>query len=309
VIGRTSVVIPCYNGQAYLTEALASVREQMRPAREIIVVDDGSAEAVRPPTSWDGPPLRVIRTPNRGLPAARNRGIRESSGEFVALLDVDDAWHPSKLARQEDALAPDPAAVLCFTRIAAKPGWTPFLPPAYPSADASDEQMLIALWKRNFITPSSVLVRRTALEQVGGFDEQMRFCEDWELWSRLLAAGRFVQIDEPLCWYRKHANQMSKQARAMAEYRRLARERLRALHGRRLEQAGISLSEQARYAREEDRLDCLFPFYIGQLGAARRLLWEYLFRVGFDRQVLRCALLSLLPRRLLNCFRSELVVP
>src|SRR4051812_35558191 len=101
---RTSVLIPCYNAQQYLPEALASVCAQTRPVREIIVIDDGSLEPVKAPTGWHGPPLKIIRTPNRGLPAARNLGLRHASGDFIGLLDADDAWHPNKTALQEDAI-------------------------------------------------------------------------------------------------------------------------------------------------------------------------------------------------------------
>jgi glycosyltransferase involved in cell wall biosynthesis len=309
VTGCTSVIIPCYNGQAYLPEALDSVRLQTRPAGEIIVVDDGSTEPIRLPENWQGPPLRLLRTHNRGLPAARNLGIAEATGDFVALLDCDDAWQSEKLAMQEEALLAEPNAVLAFTQIAARSDWLPFTSPAYPCPSASHEEMLRALWQRNFITPSSVIVRRAALRRAGGFDESMRYCEDWELWGRLLALGNFVQVAAPLCWYRKHAGQMTKQAEAMAIYRRRARQKFRALLGDALAEIGISYQQQEELAREEYRLDCMFPFYVRQLGAARRLLWSYLLRIGFDAQVFKCAMLSLLPRMMLNRVSSELAAP
>jgi len=78
---QTSVVITCYQVQDYLGEALQSVREQTAPAREIILIDDGSPDPVRVPEGWSGPPLRLVRTKNCGLPAARNLGIAQASGE------------------------------------------------------------------------------------------------------------------------------------------------------------------------------------------------------------------------------------
>jgi glycosyltransferase involved in cell wall biosynthesis len=95
--GRTSVIIPCFNIQVYLPEALESVCNQTRAVREIILVDDGSKEPVRPPSDWEGPPLRIIRTENRGPAAARNLGISLAAGTFIAFLDADDAWAPAKV--------------------------------------------------------------------------------------------------------------------------------------------------------------------------------------------------------------------
>src|SRR5262245_4095228 len=189
---QTSVIIPCYNGQAYLDEALETVRSQTRPAREVIVIDDGSRIPIQSPSAWDGRPLRIIRTPNQGLPSARNVGLSLATGSLVALLDVGDAWHPKKLETQEDALGATPGAVVSFTRCSQKPGWLPCPRFPYPAPDATTSEFWRALWQANFISPSSTLMRRDAIMSVGGFNRKMRYCEDWECWFRLLSKGPFV---------------------------------------------------------------------------------------------------------------------
>jgi glycosyltransferase involved in cell wall biosynthesis len=309
VSGRTSVIIPCYNGEAFLGEALDSVRAQTRAAHEIIVIDDGSKIPVTAPAGWDGPPLRIVRTPNRGLPAARNLAIELATGEFVALLDADDAWAPAKLERQEDALAARPGVAAAFTHVVPKPGWLPIPPRDYPPPEVTEEAFWARLWEKNFITPSSVMIRRATALAVGGFDRGLRYCEDWEFWFRLLRAGGFVQVAQPLCYYRKHPHQMTKHSYPMIRYWRQARLQIMAKHGDRLEAAGISRERQQENARQEYRGHVLLPFFQRELGAARRLLWGYLLRHPHDLQVLKYAFLSLLPRWLLVRLRGQMTLP
>jgi glycosyltransferase involved in cell wall biosynthesis len=203
----TSVVIPYYNADHFLPQALASVQSQTVSVREVIVIDDGSDLPVQPPPKWDGPPLRIVRTVNKGPAAARNLGIEFATGEFVAFLDADDLWEPCKIAEQEKAMRADPLAIACFTRCARGTGLFGFGP--YPPADVSENEFLLVLWYNNFFPPSAVMVRRDILKDVGGFDEDLRGPEDIELWIRLLGHGRFIQVPEPLCLYRLHPNQFT----------------------------------------------------------------------------------------------------
>ena len=207
---RTSVVIPCYNVKDYLGEALDSIKQQTAPVLEVILVDDGSKVPLQVPADWNGPPLRLLRTPNRGLAAARNLGIQQARGEFVAFLDADDFWRPEKIARQEEALAANAQAVASYTRCVKAPGFFAFGP--YPPKEVSAADFLLVLWYHSFFPPSSVLVRREVLSKVGGFQEGMGNGEDVEWFVRLLRAGNFVQVEEELTWYRVHAQQFTADA-------------------------------------------------------------------------------------------------
>lgn len=267
----TSVVIPFFNGHEYLPAALASVRAQTAPALEVIVVDDGSAVPAEPPAGWDGPPLHLVRTPNRGVSHARNLALDRAAGEFVAFLDCDDWWHPDKLARQEAALRADPTAVACYTRCAEGDGLFGFGP--YPPADVSDDDFLLMLWYHSFFPPSSVLARRAAVDRAGRFDPALSHGEDVELFFRLLAEGRFVQVPEPLTHYRTHPGQTTGTA------------------GPRKRVAGWAATRRAMVPRHRDRLvraglrpdrlwdahrnQVLLTFYRRQFAAARPLLWDY----------------------------------
>ena len=295
----TSVIIPCYNGEKYLPEALESVRMQTVPVREILLVDDGSAIPLQAPLGWDGPPLHVIRTPNRGLAAARNLGLRQATGEFVAFLDSDDFWHPRKVEAQEQALEADRGAVACYTRCVQAPGFYGFGP--YPPAEVSDDDFLLVLWSSQFFPPSSVMARRETIEAVGPFGEHYGNGEDVELWMRLLTRGHFVQIPEPLTSYRQHAGQFTTNI-----YRRLvggkrARASIIAQHGERLVRAGLRRDQ----LWDAYRTEIMLVFYRRRL-APRRLLWDFWKDHPLDGGILLRALVSLLPVRLVTLLRGRL---
>jgi glycosyltransferase involved in cell wall biosynthesis len=184
-----SVVIPSYNAATYLPQALASIRTQLRAPDEIVVVDDGSTD--------DSPELarragaRVLRTPTNGGPAAaRNLGIREARGDVVAFLDADDLWEPTHLAVLLQLLERHPSAVLAFSRERRIGGWEGEHPRVLPENEAVD-----AFWpllRKNFIPQMGVVARRDALSAVGGYDESMRYAEDYDLWLRLALRFPFL---------------------------------------------------------------------------------------------------------------------
>lgn len=195
-----SVVVPAYNPGAYLREAIESLEQQTYSRWECIVVDDGSTEDLKWVDSID---LRVrrVRQRNRGLPAARNTGIENANGSYVAFLDADDIWMPRKLQVQLDILRAGASFTATnfyrFSSDSRMDGWPP---------DAADFQHLI---RGNSICVSSVIVERDLLRAAGGFDERLRSAEDWDLWLRLIRVGRLVGTEEVLTGYRVHAGQMS----------------------------------------------------------------------------------------------------
>ena len=110
-----SVVIPAYNASKHIAETLGSVLRQSFPADEVLVIDDGSTDDTGAIAARFGAPVRVIRTPNSKLPAARNLGVREAKSEWIALIDSDDLWEENKLERQMQELTRHPEADLCYT--------------------------------------------------------------------------------------------------------------------------------------------------------------------------------------------------
>lgn len=199
---RVSVLMAAHDAAATIASAVDSVRAQTMPDFELLVVDDGSTDRTAEVLARiDDPRLRVLRQANAGPAAARNRALAASHGEYVACLDADDLWMPEKLAWQMAALAAAPDAAV-----------------AYGFADVVDADLVHAYSDRrirrdgdvyadlllsNFIfSGSNTMIRRAALDRVGGFDESMRAVEDWELHVRLARRYPFVCVPRVVLRYR-----------------------------------------------------------------------------------------------------------
>lgn len=215
---RVSVVIPTFDRAGPVCRAIASVLAQTRPAGEVVVVDDGSRDDTAVRVTAEFPGVNLIRRDRRGVSAARNCGVTNSTGDWIAFLDSDDAWMPEKLERQCDAIERDPEAVLCHTdeiwirngrrvnprrRHAKHGGW---------------------IFRRCLplcvISPSAAMIRRDVFDRLGGFDESLPACEDYDLWLRLCARHPVLLVDEPLVIKTGgHADQLSRTVPALDRYR------------------------------------------------------------------------------------------
>jgi glycosyltransferase involved in cell wall biosynthesis len=296
---ETSVVIPCYNVDAYLGEALESVRAQTLPVREIVLVDDGSKVPLTPPRDWPGPPIMLIRTPNRGLPAARNLGVSHCTGDLIGFLDADDLWQPTKVESQTKALKANSKAVASYTQCESKPGFFGFGP--YPPPDVSDDEFLLVLWYNLFFPPSTVIVRRDVLNDVGGFREDLGNGEDIELWLRLLRRGPFVQISEPLTGYRQHSQQFTKDTAKKMFGSKQSRAAMIAQNADRLIAAGLPREK----LWDAYRNDILLVYFRREFGAARRLLFDYWRDHKRDLRILAYALATFFPAGLFSRLRGR----
>lgn len=212
---RISVLVPCFNHGAFLADAIASVRAQTVTGVEIIIVDDGSTDGatVAAIDAWAGRGVRVLRTPNRGLPAARNHAAAHASGTVFCALDADDVLAPSWFDKALAVLEARPEVAFVSHWLETfgdeRWSWTP---------ERCDLPSLLA---RNAVN-GAALVRRSAFEAVGGYDESMREgCEDWDFWLRLVEAGHAGHIiPEVLFYYRRRADSMSRVMLDPSAYRR-----------------------------------------------------------------------------------------
>ena len=211
-----SVIIPSYNSARTIVEALESVAAQARTDAEVRVVDDASADdTVSVTREWmarqpmPGDRWSVIcLARNSGPAGARNRGVAESTGAWIAFLDADDVWLPARLEQQLACLDQCPDAVmLCGGR---REFGSERVDPR-PACDRIEfrEVTLDELARHNPIVTSTVLARRTAFEAVGGFDERFRGPEDYDLWIRLASQGRILELAEPLACYRHRPGSLS----------------------------------------------------------------------------------------------------
>ncbi|MEO8432819.1 MAG: glycosyltransferase [Acidobacteriota bacterium] len=211
-----SVVIPVYDQARYLGEAIESVTAQTYPHREIVVVDDGSRDD--PATvAARHPGVRFVRQPNAGSAAARNRGIRESRGAVVVLLDADDRLLPDALARGLGALAARPDAAVVYGRarmIAADGSRLPVEQEPHRVADT-----YAALLERCPIwNPASVMCRRSVFDSGVTFDPSMRYCSDYLFYLTVARQWPMASHDAVVSEYRQHGSNASTNGAAMIRH-------------------------------------------------------------------------------------------
>jgi glycosyltransferase involved in cell wall biosynthesis len=199
-----SVIVPCYNGGAFLEATLRSALAQTFPAIEIIVIDDGSTDesAVIAERAGAGAPVRVIRQHNQGESVARNRGIAEARGTHVLFLDADDLLAPEALDRLSAAIDGQPRAVALMG--AAWFSDDPLRPTGIKPAAQS--AFLPGIIEGNFAPPHAWLTPLELVRRVGGFHESVRWFEDWDLWWRIGVIGPPLHsVDYIGALYRQHA--------------------------------------------------------------------------------------------------------
>ena len=214
-----SVIIPTFNRSSMVVEAVESVLAQSYAELEVIVVDDGSTDDTRERLRSYGQRLiLVVNEKNRGVSAARNRGIRQSRGEFVALLDSDDLWRPGKIQRQLDFFSAHPRAMICQTEeIWVRRGRR--VNPRQKHRKYSGYIFPHCL-PLCIVSPSAVMIKRELLSRVGLFDEQLPACEDYDLWLRIAAHEPIFLLGEPLIVKRGgHDDQLSRTVPSMDKYR------------------------------------------------------------------------------------------
>jgi glycosyltransferase involved in cell wall biosynthesis len=206
---RVSVIMPAYNGERFIVEALDSIRRQQHRALEIIVVDDGSTDGTAEILAGAAD-VNCIRQDNRGAASARNRGIEIATGDVIAFLDADDLWTARKFPRQLECLLADPSADVVRGRTqrivevrdgAHAPRWE-------PAGEAWDALSL-----------GSSIVRRTAFARVGPFDPKLARNEDVDWFIRAKEIGlRMIVHDDVVQLYRRHEHNITNDSSTNKSY-------------------------------------------------------------------------------------------
>lgn len=203
-----SVIIPAYNAESFIADTVRSALNQTFADLEVIVVDDGSKDGTLARLAAFGDRIRVHQQPNGGVARARNTGVSLARGSWIAFLDADDLWLPTKLARQ---LATAGDAPMVFTdryNIGAR-GEVPELQSECTPMYGGDLFVPLLL-EGNFITSTSVMIRRALFEQLGGFYTRLNGTEDWDLWLRVAEKHAIAFCPEPLVQYRFHPGGISR---------------------------------------------------------------------------------------------------
>jgi glycosyltransferase involved in cell wall biosynthesis len=199
--GTVSTIIPAYRAAQTIGRAVDSALSQTRPPTEIVIVDDGSPDDLAAALRPYGERVRLIRKANGGVASARNRGIDEATGEWLAFLDADDYWEPQRLQRQFDLLQKQPEIGFVAGRFyTQEPGGTqqrPFPGDAhlFDKVQVATGELALAVAHR--VWTSTVLVRRSVLGSLR-FDEHLKTAEDIDLWIRLVLAAPTYLTSEAL---------------------------------------------------------------------------------------------------------------
>ena len=269
---EVAVIIPTYNRRAMVREAIDSVLTQTMTSFELIVVDDGStdgtAEDLARLRTEHAKTVRVEHTENRGPAAARNRGVAMARAPLVAFLDSDDLWAPEKLERHLEFMRANPDYAISQTNetwIRNGRRVNPGMRHRKRSGDFFVDSLRTCL-----VSPSAVLMRKELFDSIGGFDEDMRAAEDYDLWLRIQLEHEIGLLDEPLTTRRGgHPDQLSATTPAIDRFRILALAKLL---------GGDSLSQERRFATTEVLIEKCQIYAAGlarrgRIDAARRYEW------------------------------------
>ena len=239
---NVSVIIPTYNRKNLLKRALHSVSNQTFIPREIIVVDDGSSDGTKDWVLERFPDVRYIYQDNSGVSSARNSGIKEAIGSWIAFLDSDDEWMSNKLEQQKRVINSSQEAWLCHTNeIWIRNGVRVNQMKKHQKYGGDVFENCLDICR---ISPSSVLIKKEVFEMVGLFDESLKVCEDYDLWLRITAVLPVIFLDQPLIIkYGGHTDQLSRVDSGIEKYRIQSLEKILSSNSLSISQSKIAISQ------------------------------------------------------------------
>jgi glycosyltransferase involved in cell wall biosynthesis len=300
-----TVIMPAYNVEAYVGEALRSVLAQTFTDFEVVVVDDGSTDgtaSVVAACAAADPRVRLVRQANRGLAGARNTALRMARGELLALLDSDDLWEPDFLAEQVGILRERPGVDIVTGN-----GWIMGGPQdgelARPCPDGRPEPDLASILGDEFSVFIMSVFRRRVYEVVGCFDETLRTNEDYEFWLRAALSGcRFTRNDRPLGHYRVRADSLSANEMRMLRGILIVYGKLRPLMLDRPLELAILDAQSERFHTEWLAAEARQALETSNFAAAREHLGQLHARRGGLVLVLARVLARIAPRMLARVY-------
>jgi len=303
---KISAVVPAYNAEAFISQALASIQQQSTSIDEIIVVDDGSIDGTEAVVRSCAPEAIYIRQCNQGPSAARNRGVEAASGDWIAFLDADDQWTTEKTAAQLSVLKKYPELRLIASDMKEidtnGSETTPSVLAKHRQRDfyqalngAPVPNALSRLVRKNFIPTGTVLVQRNALLQAGLFNPQIRFGEDLELWAKIACHHPMTCLSAIHMLRRQHAtNTTSNTGPMLKDLVRVMRS-IASYGGERLKQQGINPSILIASALADLGY---WQFSQANYSEARHSFFHSL-RAHINKRALIYAIVCLLPNKLI----------
>ena len=218
---KVSIIIPTYNHKRYIRESVGSALSQTYPNIEVLVVDDGSTDqtlAVLVENAYL-PRINYIYKPNGGTSSALNTGIARATGKYISWLSADDVFRPEKITRQVAKMESEPSLGLIYSSFAAIDGLGKIQYEVHSQYYEDKKEMVIKLAEGCFINGSTVMMRKSALDKVGKFDETLPQAHDHDLWFRFIHDYPIGFQDEILIEYRWHGENMSQHPDKASEER------------------------------------------------------------------------------------------
>ena len=212
-----SVVVPTFNRKDMLSRALLSIFSQSLEPFEVIVVDNGSNDNTQEMLRNEFPQIRLLLEPEKGVSRARNKGIYEATGEWIAFLDSDDEWQPDKLKLQTREILGSENIISHTDELWYRNGVRVNPKNIHKKSGGYIFDRCLELC---CISPSSVMVKKTLFDDIGYFDENLPACEDYDMWLRVCSKYPILFVDKPLTIkHGGHGDQLSKKYWGMDRFR------------------------------------------------------------------------------------------
>lgn len=209
-----TAVIPAYNAERFLDETIRSVLNQTYPRIECVVVNDGSSDATAEIAKSFGDRIVYLEKENGGVSSARNLGIENARGDFIAFLDADDLWLPHKIARQVEALTGDPSIGLVYGAVIVVDEELNVLVESTADFARAEIERVLLLETPVYLTMTGMVPKRI-FREIGHFDERLSTSADADMACRIALRFAVHAIDSPLAIYRQHGNQMHNDLKAL----------------------------------------------------------------------------------------------
>lgn len=292
-----SVLIPAFNAAEFIVETIESVLNQTYRPIEVIVVDDGSqdntVELVKATFSDD---VRLLCQKNSGPSVARNRGIRESSGKYIAFLDADDIWLPEKIASQVAVMEEKPdIGMLCGDMVdfneKGRDAISHFkkngLDKEYFGGTLYITDAFKKVYNKNFISTPTVMLRCSILDKTELFPLEFRFSEDYLFWLDLVRIVNIAYQDEVYTLRRKHTTNLTNDTAVNVKIRPMVLDQIDRRHGEYLKELGIDIRE--RYSKAWFLIGYFRLYQLGQLDVTADFAKSFSYRPNWRNFLYTCA--------------------
>lgn len=291
-----SVVIPAFNAAEFIVETIESVLQQTYRPIEIIVVDDGSQDnTVQLIETSFSDTVRLVCQQNNGPSAARNRGIRDASGKYIAFLDADDIWLPEKIASQVAVMEKNPdIGLLCGDMVdfneKGEEAQSHFKKNGFDEEEFGDrlyiKNAFKKIYNKNFIATPTVMIRRSIIYKTELFPPEFRFSEDYLFWLELARDNKVAYQANVYTLRRKHTANLTNDTAVHVQIRPLVLDRIYSMHGDYLKEQGIDIRE--RYSKAWFLIGYYRLYQLGQLDVSGDFAKSFRYRPSWRSGLYAC---------------------